>query len=110
MKMSITSKTKKLNEVDLEYINTSRESFRKYNLPITSLDTMIKVQNLNIIVEFFIKFEKQAPVMISQTAQTFKEAVALATERMQKALRRIHDKKQNVRHKKNLRKSSITEE
>ena len=92
MSVQIRSKDITLNDHTKDHLQAALESFRKYNLDITSFNVNIIKEKKGVKVEFDLHIAHNEPVVITQTDESLDAAIDLAIERTTKSLRRLHDK------------------
>lgn len=108
MQQQITARKIKLSEDNKAHIGLAIESFNKFGLPITTINTTVSAFSKGVKVEFEVRISHAQPVQISQEDKDLSTAIDKAIDRGQKALRRIHDKK--IRGKKSAQKPEIQDE
>lgn len=94
MNISLTGRHLELTESIKEYLNASLASMEKYNLDIISASVVIAKQERHrgISLEYTINVAGKNTVIIKQKDDDLYAAADLATDRTQKALRRLSDK------------------
>ncbi len=93
MNISLTGRHIELTESIKEYINASLSSMEKYNLDIISASVVIaKQERHGISLEYTINIAGKNTIIIKQKDDDLYAAADLATDRAQKALRRLNDK------------------
>lgn len=94
MNISLTGRHLELTESIKEYVNASLASMEKYNLDIISASVVIAKQERHrgISLEYTINIAGMNTVIIKQKDDDLYAAADLATDRTQKALRRLSDK------------------
>ncbi len=96
MNVSITGRHLELTDAIKAHLNAAVESLSKFNMDIISINIVIdQMQRRNkehFTVEFTINLAGKGTVVIKQKDEDLYAAIDMATERAQKALRRIHDK------------------
>lgn len=92
MNTPIRTKDITLTDKTREHIQKAKEQFMKYNLDITTINVLISKVKKGVEVEFDIHIAHHAPIVISQQDADLDAAIDLAVERVNKALRRLHDK------------------
>ena len=101
MNTSMTGRHVELTEPIKKHINSSIESFDKFNLDIISVYAVASSQERQgkrgFTLEFTINLADKNSVVIKQRDGDLYAAIDLAADRAQKALRRIHDR--NATHR-----------
>ncbi|MDA3946226.1 MAG: ribosome-associated translation inhibitor RaiA [Helicobacteraceae bacterium] len=94
MNVSLTGRHIELTESIKDYLNSSLTSMEKYNLDIISADVVISKQEKNhgVSIEYIINIGGKNTIVIKQHDDDLYAAADLATNRAQKALRRLNDK------------------
>jgi len=94
MNVSLTGRHIELTESIKEYIHASLSSMEKYNLDIISASVVIAKQERHrgISLEYTLNIAGKNTVIIKQKDDDLYAAADLATDRTQKALRRLSDK------------------
>lgn len=92
MSVNIRAKDISLTGNLKEHINAAIDSFRKYDLKISSYNVNIKKEKNKVAVEFELHIAHSQPVIVNQSDEDLDTAIDLAIERTTKALRRLHDK------------------
>ncbi|MEN4052757.1 ribosome-associated translation inhibitor RaiA [Sulfurimonas sp. NWX79] len=96
MNISMTGRNIELTEPIKEHITASIETLKKFNLDIISVNVIVSTQSKkgkeHSIVEFVINLAHKNTIVIKQNDQDLYAAIDLATERAQKAMRRLHDR------------------
>ena len=96
MNISITGRHLELTEAIKAHINTSIETLSKYNMDIISINVVVSTQTKkgkeHSVVEFVINLAHKNSIIIKQNDGDLYAAIDIATERAQKAMRRMHDK------------------
>ena len=94
MNISLTGRQLELTESIKDYINASLASMEKYNLNIISASVVISKQERHrgISLEYTINIAGKNTVIIKQKDDDLYAAADLATDRTQKALRRLNDR------------------
>ncbi len=97
MNISIVGRRVELSDSIKEHISASIETLSKYNLDIISANAVANVneKNKGFKIEFVIKIAGNNTIVITQPHDDLYAAVDLATNRAQKALRRLHDRQNN---------------
>ncbi len=96
MNTSIVGRTIELTEPIKDYINSSVEIFKKYNLDIISVNSIISQESKNgkkvISFEFTLNVANLDTIVVKQKDKDLYTAVDIAVDRVSKVLRRHHDK------------------
>ncbi len=94
MNVSLTGRQLELTESIKEYVNASLASMEKYNLDIISANVVIAKQERHrgVSLEYTINIAGKNTVIIKQKDDDLYAAADLATDRAQKALRRLSSK------------------
>jgi len=96
MNTSIVGRHIELTEPIKEYINSSVEIFKKYNLDIISVNSIISQESKNgkkvISFEFTLNIANLDTIVVKQKDKDLYAAVDIAVDRVSKVLRRHHDK------------------
>ncbi len=94
MNISLTGRQLELTDSIKEYINASLASMEKYNLDIISASVVIAKQERHrgISLEYTLNIAGKNTIIIKQKDDDLYAAADLATDRTQKALRRLNDK------------------
>ena len=96
MNISITGRHLELTDAIKAHINSSIETLSKFNMDITSVNVVASTQTKkgkeHSVVEFVINLAHKNSVIIKQKDDDLYAAIDIATERAQKALRRMHDR------------------
>ena len=98
MPLQIRTKDITLSEPQQEHLQNAVEKFKKYHLDITKILANITGEKTGIHVEFEVFVAHQEPVIINETDPKFDEALDKAAARVEKALRRLHDKIKSPKH------------
>ncbi|SFV60566.1 Ribosomal subunit interface protein [hydrothermal vent metagenome] len=98
MPKQIRAKDIKLDDVQKEHIEKVMEGFKKYGLDITRIITNVSEEKKQIHVEFEVHVAHSEPIVINEIDDNFNEAVDKAAKRVEKALRRLHDKIKSPKH------------
>jgi len=102
MNISMTGRNIELTEGIKEHITASVATLEKFNLDIISVNVIVSTQSKkgkeHSVVEFVINLAHKNTIVIKQNDQDLYAAIDLATDRAQKAMRRIHDR--DVDHQK----------
>ncbi len=96
MNISMTGRNIELTDAIKEHITASIETLKKFNLDIISVNVIVSSQKRkgkdHEYVEFVINLAHKNTIIIKQSDEDLYVAIDLATNRAQKALRRLHDK------------------
>ena len=93
MNKSITGRHFELTETIKAYANAAVEGLNKYNLDITSANTVISSsEKKGFAVEFIVNLKDKNTIVITQVDKDVYGAIDLAIERVKKSLRRHADK------------------
>ena len=96
MNTSIVGRHIELTEPIKEYINSSVDIFKKYNLDIISINSIISQESKNgkkvITFEFTLNVANLDTIVVKQKDKDLYAAVDIAVDRVSKVLRRHHDK------------------
>jgi putative sigma-54 modulation protein len=93
MKRSITGRHFELTEPIKNYVEAAVDVVDKYNLDITTANTVIsKSEKKGFTVEFIVNLKDKNTIVITQNDKDVYAAIDLAIERVKKALRRHADK------------------
>jgi len=96
MNLSMTGRNIELTDAIKDHITASVETLKKYNLDIISVNVIVSTQSKkgkeHSVVEFVINLAHKNTIVIKQNDQDLYAAIDLATDRAQKAMRRLHDK------------------
>ncbi len=96
MNISMTGRNIELTDAIKEHITASVETLKKFNLDIISVNVIVSTQSKkgkeHSVVEFVINLAHKNTIVIKQNDQDLYAAIDLATDRAQKAMRRIHDR------------------
>ncbi|WP_345975190.1 ribosome-associated translation inhibitor RaiA [Sulfurimonas sp. HSL3-7] len=94
MNVSLTGRQIELTEPIKDYINASLLSMEKYNLDIISASVVVAKQERNrgVSLEYTINVAGKNTIIIKQRDDDLYAAADLATDRAQKAMRRLNDK------------------
>lgn len=96
MNTSIVGRHIELTEPIKEYINTSIEVFKKYNLDIISVNSIISQDEKHgkkaFSFEFTLNIAHLDTVVVKQKDKDLYAAIDIAVDRVSKVLRRHHDK------------------
>jgi len=93
MKRSITGRHFELTEPIKDYVTSAVDVLEKYNLDITTANTIIaKSEKKGFTVEFIVNLKDKNTIVITQNDKDVYAAIDLAIERLKKSLRRHSDK------------------
>ncbi len=93
MNRSITGRHFELTETIKAYADAAVEGLNKYNLDITSANTVIaSSEKKGFTVEFIVNLKDKNTIVITQNDKDVYAAIDLAIERVKKSLRRHADK------------------
>jgi len=96
MNLSITGRNLDLTDAIKQHITSSVDALKKYNMDIISVNVIVSAQSRkgkdHFGVEFVINLPQKHTIVINQNDADLYAALDLATERAEKALRRLHDK------------------
>ena len=93
MKRSITGRHFELTEAIKNYAEDAIDTVDKYNLDITTANTVIsKSEKKGFTVEFIVNLKDKNTIVITQNDKDVYAAIDLAIERVKKSLRRHADK------------------
>lgn len=96
MNTSIVGRHIELTEPIKDYINSSIEIFKKYNLDIISVNAIIDQEEKNgrkaFTFEFTLNVAHLDTVVVKQKDKDLYAAIDIAVDRVSKVLRRHHDK------------------
>jgi len=93
MKRSITGRHFELTEPIKNYAEAAVDVLDKYNLDITTANTVIsKSEKKGFTVEFIVNLKDKNTIVITQNDKDVYAAIDLAIERVKKSLRRHADK------------------
>ena len=96
MNISLTGRHIELTDAIKTHLNASIESLTKFNIEIISANAVVDSQQRkskeHFTVEFTLNLAHKGSVVIKQRDEDLHAAIDLATDRAQKALRRIHDR------------------
>ena len=92
MNLQIRAKDLKLSDMTKAHIEHAVQEFKKYSLDITSIHCNLVAQKKGVLVEFEIHVAHAEPIVISQEDDVLDAAIDLAIDRVEKALRRLHDR------------------
>ncbi|AXH15071.1 ribosome hibernation-promoting factor, HPF/YfiA family [Malaciobacter mytili] len=96
MNTSIVGRHIELTEPIKDYINSSVEIFKKYNLDIISVNSIISQDEKNgkkaFTFEFTLNIAHLDTIVVKQKDKDLYAAIDIAVDRVSKVLRRHHDK------------------
>lgn len=92
MNVQIRAKDLNLNDHVKSHIQTAVETFKKFQLDITTVNVNVAAEKKGVSIEFDIHIAHATPVVINQSDDVLDVAIDLAIDRASKALRRLHDK------------------
>lgn len=96
MNTSIVGRHIELTDAIKEYINSSVEIFKKYNLDIISVNSIISKEEKNtkplFVFEFTLNVAHLDTIVVKQKDRDLYSAIDIAVDRVSKVLRRHHDK------------------
>ena len=94
MNITLTGRHIELTESIKEYINASLASMEKYNLDIISASVVVAKQERHrgVSLEYTLNIAGKNTIIIKQKDDDLYAAADLATDRTQKALRRLNDR------------------
>ncbi len=96
MNTSIVGRHIELTDPIKEYINSSVEIFKKYNLDIISVNSIISKEEKNtkpqFVFEFTLNVAHLDTIVVKQKDRDLYAAIDIAVDRVSKVLRRHHDK------------------
>jgi len=98
MPLQVRVKDITLSEPQKEHLNEVVNHFQKYHLDITKILANIIGEKHAVHVEFEVHVAHQEPIVINEIDEKFDEAVSKAGKRVEKALRRLHDKIKSPKH------------
>ncbi len=98
MPKQIRTKDITLSEPQKEHLESVMENFKKYGLDITRIIANITKERTGVHVEFEVHVAHNTPIVINEIDDKFDEAVDKAGKRVEKALRRLHDKIKSPKH------------
>lgn len=103
MNTTIVGKQLELTEAIKNYIDAALETFTKYDLDIISARCVISADEKNarkgFVVDLTLNIARRETIVINQKDKDLYAAIDLATDRMNKVLRREHDKLVNSKYK-----------
>lgn len=94
MNISLVGRQIELTDPIKEYISGSIKTLEKYNLDIISANAVASTQERNrgVVIEYTFNLAGQNTIVIKQKDDDLYAAIDIATDRAQKALRRLHDR------------------
>jgi len=96
MNTGIVGRHIELTDAIKDYINSSVENFKKYNLDIISVNSTISKEEKNtkplFVFEFTLNVAHLDTIVVKQKDRDLYAAVDIAVDRVSKVLRRHHDK------------------
>ncbi len=96
MNLSIVGRHLELTDSIKEYVESAKDSLKKYNLDIISTRVVLSADEKGgkkgFVVEFAINLAHKNTIVIKQKDKDLYAAIDLAIERAKKVLRRHHDK------------------
>jgi putative sigma-54 modulation protein len=96
MNLSMTGRNLDLTDAIKQHITSSVEALKKYNMDIISVNVVLSSQSKkgkeHFNVEFVINLPQKHTIVINQHDSDMYAALDIATDRAEKALRRLHDK------------------
>lgn len=96
MNTSIVGRHIELTDAIKDYVNSSVEIFKKYNLDIISVSAIIDKEERNskpvFIFEFTLNVAHLDTIVVKQKDKDLYAAIDIAVDRVSKVLRRHHDK------------------
>lgn len=94
MNISLTGRQLELTDSIKDYINASLSAMEKYNLDIISASVVVAKQERNrgVSLEYTINVAGKNTIVIKQRDDDLYAAADLATDRAQKAMRRLNDR------------------
>ena len=98
MPRQIRTKDITLSDVQKEHLDRVIDDFKKYSLDITRIIANITKEKNGVHVEFELHIAHNEPVIINEIDEKFDVAVDKAGKRVEKALRRLHDKIKSPKH------------
>ncbi len=114
MNTSIVGRHIDLTDPIKEYINASIEAFRKYNLDIISVNSIISQEEKHgkkaFSFEFTLNIANLDTVVVKQKDKDLYTAIDIAVDRVSKVLRRHHDKISGHRATKLTEVDSVSQE
>ena len=98
MPRQIRTKDITLSDAQKEHLERVIGNFKKYSLDITRVVTNITKEKNGVHIEFELHIAHNEPVIINEVDERFDEAADKAGKRVEKALRRLHDKIKSPKH------------
>ncbi len=96
MNTSIVGRHIELTDAIKDYVNSSVEIFKKYNLDIISVNSIIDKEERNskpvFVFEFTLNVAHLDTIVVKQKDKDLYSAIDIAVDRVSKVLRRHHDK------------------
>lgn len=96
MNTSIVGRHIELTDAIKDYVNSSVEIFKKYNLDIISVNSIIGKEERNskpvFVFEFTLNVAHLDTIVVKQKDKDLYSAIDIAVDRVSKVLRRHHDK------------------
>ncbi len=96
MNTSIVGRHIELTDAIKDYVNSSVDIFKKYNLDIISVNSIIDKEERNskpvFVFEFTLNVAHLDTIVVKQKDKDLYSAVDIAVDRVSKVLRRHHDK------------------
>ncbi len=92
MNTPIRTKDITLTEKTRQHIQDAKAHFMKFGLEITTINVMLSKEKNGVKVEFDLHIAHHAPIVVSQEDKDLDAAIDIAVDRVNKALRRLHDK------------------
>ncbi len=102
MNISLVGRHVELTDAIKTHINASIETFNKFHLDIISVSAIASVQERKgksgVTIEFTINIAGKNTIVIKQSESDLYASIDIATDRAQKALRRMHDRESDHRN------------
>lgn len=96
MNTSIVGRHIELTDAIKDYVNSSVDIFKKYNLDIISVNSIIEKEERNskpvFVFEFTLNVAHLDTIVVKQKDKDLYSAIDIAVDRVSKVLRRHHDK------------------
>jgi putative sigma-54 modulation protein len=94
MNISLVGRQVELTDPIKEYISSSIRTLEKFNLDIISANAVASMQERSrgVVIEYTFNLAGQNTIVIKQRDDDLYAAIDIATDRAQKALRRLHDR------------------
>lgn len=96
MNTSIVGRHIELTDAIKDYVNSSVDIFKKYNLDIISVNSIIDKEERNskpvFVFEFTLNVAHLDTIVVKQKDKDLYSAIDIAVDRVSKVLRRHHDK------------------